>query len=99
MDKLDHYEDGTIELFEGKLVHWLYDGETLSIEPSHWCNLPTVEVYDNKFTIPIDDSYSNVYDSRDSSVCLWDSIRSSPDYSPTKPYMVSCPCPKCNVYC
>jgi hypothetical protein len=40
-DYSGHYEDGTVFLDENlSMRHTLFDGESLAIQPSHWCRLP-----------------------------------------------------------
>jgi len=38
-----HFEDGILNKNEDDtLKHTLYDGEQLSTQPPHWCNIPTI---------------------------------------------------------
>lgn len=41
---LNHVEDGDLYVDDyGNLCHYLFDGESLSTEPSHWNYMPEVE--------------------------------------------------------
>lgn len=39
----EHIEDGTVYINENGAYHVLYDGESMPIMPSHWCELPILE--------------------------------------------------------
>jgi hypothetical protein len=44
-ERTGHIEDGELYFTEeGQLRHILFDGETLNDEPTHWMNVPKVEV-------------------------------------------------------
>lgn len=43
-EKSKHFEDGTLYIGDdGEVTHYLFDGECLNDEPSHWAYLPKVE--------------------------------------------------------
>lgn len=35
-----HHEGANLEMFEGEVIHWLDDGESLNTCPTHWQPLP-----------------------------------------------------------
>ena len=43
-EKTKHVEDGVLFVrADGEMGHYLFDGESLNDEPSHWMYLPKVE--------------------------------------------------------